>query len=469
MSEAENTQSMSGQTAAAEERYRLLTETPIPQLILRLSVPTIISMLVTAIYNAADTFFVGRISTEATAAVGLAFSVMAIIQAMGFFCGQGSGNYLSRMLGAGERKRAEEMAATGLALALILGVVLAAVTILFIRPLAMFLGATGSTVEETVSYLRIITLGAPFMIGQFVINNQLRFQGSAMYAMVGLLSGALLNIALDPLLIFVFHMGVAGAALATVTGQLVSFCVLLSGSMRGVNIHPSVRNIRFTPHYLFQIVNGGIPALFRQGLAAIATVLLNRAAGVYGDAVIAGMSVTTRVMMFVASALIGFGQGYQPVCAFNYGAGKRNRVREGYFFCVKYGTAFLLCMSALCLCFAPQIIGFFRDDPEVIAVGTVALRWQAAALPLQAAVVITNMMLQSIGRGVKASITASARSGIFFIPLILLLPRLLGLRGVEMTQAMADLLSVAICIPLAAAELRKMREDEKRLDFPLQP
>lgn len=442
---------------AVEARYRDLTETPVPKLILRLSVPTIISMLVTAIYNAADTFFVGRISTEATAAVGLAFSVMAIIQAMGFFCGQGSGNYLSRMLGAGKRKEAEEMAATGLALALILGILLAAAAIAYLRPLALFLGATGSTVEETAGYLRIIVLGAPFMIGQFVINNQLRFQGSALYAMIGLLCGAALNIGLDPLLIFVLDMGVEGAALATICGQVVSFFVLLAGSMRGVNIRLNIRNVRLNGHYLVQIVNGGIPALFRQGLASVAAVLLNRAAGAYGDAVIAGMSVTTRVMMFVSSALIGFGQGYQPVCAFNYGAGKRNRVREGYFFCVRYGTLFLLAMSLFCLYFAPRIIGFFRDAPDVIAVGTAALRWQAAVLPLQACVVVTNMMLQSIGKGVKASITASAKSGIFFIPLILLLPRLFGLTGVEMTQAAADVLSVFLSVPLAVSELKKMK------------
>ena len=442
----------------AAERYRDMTETPVPRLITRLSIPTIISMLVTAIYNAADTFFVGRISTEATAAVGLAFSAMAVIQALGFFCGQGSGNYLSRMLGAGKQEEAEKMAATGLALSMILGVVVAAVSVLNIRQLAEFLGARGGTVEETVSYLRIIVLGAPFMMGQFVINNQLRYQGSAMYAMVGLLCGAILNIALDPLLIFGFGMGVTGAALATVSGQLISFFVLLAGSMHGVNIHLNIRNVRLNGHFIVQIINGGIPALFRQGLAAVATVLLNRAAGVYGHAAIAGMSVTTRVTMFVSSALIGFGQGYQPVCSFNFGAEKKERVREGYFFCVRYGTIFLTVMAVFCFIFSPQIIAFFRNDPEVIAVGKVALRWQAAALPLLACIVITNMMLQSIGKGVKASITASARSGIFFIPLILILPRIFGLLGVEMTQAVADILSVSVSIPLAAMELRKMKQ-----------
>ena len=438
-------------------RYEYLTQTPVPKLISTLAVPTILSMLVTGIYNTADTFFVGRISTQATAAVGLVFSVMAVIQAMGFFCGQGSGTYLSRMLGAGKKQEANEVAATGFALALILGVIVAILGNVFARPLGYALGAGDTTIHDTLIYMRIILLGAPFMMAQFVINNQLRFQGSAVYAMVGLLCGAAINIGLDPLLMFVFHMGVAGAAIATVSGQFISFVVLLIGSAQGDNIHLKISNVRLNSHYLKEIINGGSPALARQGLAAIATLLLNQTAGqMGGDAAIAGMSVVTRVLMLLASALIGFGQGYQPVCGFNYGAGLYGRVKEGYFFCVKYGTIILTAASALCLAFAPQIISFFRDDPEVIAVGTVALRAQAISLPLMATIVITNMMLQSTGKGVKASIASSARNGIFFIPMILILPRLFGLFGVEISQACADVLSFLLAIPFAASELKKM-------------
>ena len=442
---------------STQNRYEYLTQTPVPKLISRLAVPTILSMLVTGIYNTADTFFVGRISTQATAAVGLVFSVMAVIQAMGFFCGQGSGTYLSRMLGAGKKQEANEVAATGFALALILGVIVAILGNVFARPLGYALGAGETTIRDTLIYMRIILLGAPFMMAQFVVNNQLRFQGSAMYAMVGLLCGAAINIGLDPLLMFVFHMGVAGAAIATVSGQFISFVVLLIGSAQGDNIHLKISNVRLNSHYLKEIVNGGSPALARQGLAAIATLLLNQTAGqMGGDAAIAGMSVVTRVLMLLSSALIGFGQGYQPVCGFNYGAGLYGRVKEGYFFCVKYGTIILTGASALCLAFAPQIISFFRDDPEVIAVGTVALRAQAISLPLMATIVITNMMLQSTGKGLKASIASSARNGIFFIPMILILPRLFGLFGVEISQACADVLSFLLAIPFAASELKKM-------------
>ena len=220
-----------------QSRRQMLTETPIPQLIVKLSIPTIISMLVTAFYNSADTYFVGKISTEATAAVGLVFSVMAIIQALGFFCGHGSGNYLSRMLGAGKKKEANEMASTGFAIAVILGLIVVGLGNIFVKNLAVWIGATSTTMDDTVAYMRIILIGAPFMMAQFVINNQLRFQGSAIYAMVGLMCGAVINVILDPLLILVFDMGVSGAAIATVSGQLISFIVLLIGSYRGENIH----------------------------------------------------------------------------------------------------------------------------------------------------------------------------------------------------------------------------------------
>ena len=452
---------------AAKNRREYMTKTPVPKLILTLAVPTIISMMVTAIYNTADTFFVARVSddptvnTSATAAVGLVFTIMALIQATGFFCGHGSGNYLSRMLGAGNHKEANEMASTGFAMALILGVVFAVIGNIFAGPISGFLGAgaTSMTLEFTGQYMRIILFGAPFMMAQFVINNQLRFQGSAYVAMIGLMCGALMNMVLDPLLILVFHMGVRGAAIATVMGQFTSFCVLLIGTMKGENIKLSFSNVHINVHYIKEIVNGGAPSLFRQGLAAISTLILNYTAGSIGsDAAIAGMSVAGRVMMMMASALIGFGQGYQPVCSFNYGAGLKKRVKEGFNFCVKYSTIFLVVIGVVCYIFAPNIIAFFSKDPAAVTVGVAALKFQAITLPLSGAIVISNMMLQSIGKGVKASITASARNGICFIPLILILPQLFGITGVEIAQPCADVLALLIAVPMAYTELCKFNE-----------
>ena len=370
------------------------------------------------------------------------------------------------------KKEANEMASTGFVLAISLGLLAAILGNLFIDDLVNLLvsdDVSASTIEMTKSYAGIILFGAPFMMGQFVVNNQLRFQGSAVYAMVGLVSGAVMNIILDPILILGMDMGVKGAAIATVAGQITSFFILLIASRKGENIKLSVKNIRINGYYVIEIINGGIPPLFRQGLAAIATTLLNRTAGeLGGDAAISGMSITTRVMMLLISALIGFGQGYQPVCSFNYGAGKKERVREGFFFCVKWGTIFLAIIGAVCFIFAPGIIELFINDSEntdpnmrmqVIKVGQTALRCQSAILPINAFIVMTNMMLQSIGKGFKASVTASARNGIFFIPLILILPQLLGLLGVEITQAAADFLSLAVSVPFAVTELRQMTED----------
>lgn len=442
------------------DRHTYLTETPIPKLIPALAVPTIISMLVTGIYNSADTYFVGRISTQATAAVGLVFSVMAIIQAFGFFCGQGSGNYLSRLLGAGKKQEANEVAITGFLMALVIGLLIAALGNWQAERLADWIGATDTSRADTIAYMRIILMGAPFMTCQFVINNQLRFQGSAMYAMIGLMCGAVVNIILDPVLIFGFDLGIRGAALATVAGQAISFFALLIGSRKGENIRLSLCNAGLNFGYILQISNGGLPSLVRQGLAAVSTLLLNNAARTWGgDPAIAGMSVTSRTLMLLVSALIGFGQGYQPVCSYNYGAGLYSRVKEGYRFCVKYGTILMTAAGAFCLVFAEPVVRFFRDDPAVVAVGSTALRWQAAVLPLLATSILTNMMLQASGKGIKSSITSSARNGIFFIPLILILPHFFGLAGVEMTQAWADVLTFLLAVPMAYSELKHMKTD----------
>jgi putative MATE family efflux protein len=450
---------------STQNRREYFTTTPIPKLIMTLSFPTIISMLVTGIYNTADTFFVSRVSsnpevnTAAMAAVGLAFPVMAIIQAFGFFCGHGSGNYISRMLGAEKHKEADEMASTGLALSIILGLFFAIMGNVLLNDIVGLLGAdSAQSLAFTKDYMRIILLGAPFMMAQFVINNQLRFQGSAYFAMIGLMSGAAMNMVLDPLLIWVFHMEVTGAAIATVMGQITSFFVLLIGTTKGENIKLSIKKIKLNAHYLFEIVNGGIPSLFRQGLAAIATLVLNTQAGIFGhDAAIAGMSLATKILMLMVSALIGFGQGYQPVCSFNYGAGLTARVKEGFYFCLKYAAVFLICMGAACYFFAPNLIGLFSKDAAAVEVAVKSLRFQCMTLFLSAPIIMSNMMLQSIGKGLKASITASARNGICFIPMILLLPRFFGITGVEIAQPCADVLSAIIAVPMAYSELRKFK------------
>ena len=431
-----------------EEKRKYLTEEKIPTLVLNIAVPSIISMLITSFYN--------------MAAVGVIFPLMSIIQALGFTFGHGSGNYISRKLGQGEVEDAKKMAATGFVSALIAGAIFSLVGLIFLDGLVGILGATPTIAPYARQYAMYILIGTPFMASSLVLNNQLRFQGSAFFGMIGMGVGAVLNIALDPLFIFVLDMGVSGAALATILSQIVSFCLLLRGCTRGGNIAISLKN--FSPswaHYK-EIARGGTPSLFRQGLGSVATICLNFAAGIYGDAAIAGMSIVTRVLQFANSAIIGLGQGFQPVCGFNYGAKLYGRVRKAFWFMVSLAFCVLLIGSIVGIAFAPQIIAIFRkEDLEVIKIGALSLRLQCIFLPLSAFVVGSNMMLQTIGKPVKASISAAARTGLFFVPAILILPQFLGLLGVQMSQAVADLCSFVLCVPLAGTTLLEMKRLEK--------
>lgn len=448
-----------------EEKFIQMTQPPVEKLICRLAVPCIISMLVTAFYNMADTFFVGMLkSNAATGAVGVVFSMMAIIQAVGFFFGQGSGNYISRMLGKKNYEEASIMAANGFFLSLAAGVVICIVGQIWLEPLAYLLGSTDTILPYTKEYLRVILIGAPWMMASLVLNNQLRFQGSAVYSMVGITTGALLNIALDPLLIFTFELGVAGAGWATIISQFVSFLILLAGCAKGSNVHIAFRYLKVNGFYLLQILRGGLPSLARQSLASVATICLNHAARPYGDVVIAAMSVVQRISMFGASAMIGFGQGFQPVCGFNYGAGLYSRVRKGYWFCVKGSFAFLLGVSVLVYGFAPQLVTLFRDDPDVVAFATTALRFQCISFPVHSWIVMSNMFQQVTGKTIPATFTAIARQGLFYIPTVWLLVGLWGELGIQMTQMVADLLTVACAIPLQLFILRKLPKTDKIIE-----
>ena len=451
---------------SAEQKVEYMTTEPIPRLVSQMAVPTIISMLVTSFYNMVDTMFVGRINTQSTAAVGIVFSVMAIIQACGFFFGHGSGNYISRKLVEQNFEDAKKMAATGFFSAFIVGLVLGALGLIFLRPLSVFLGSTKTILPYTMSYLRIILIGTPFMMSSLVINNQLRFQGSASFAMVGSVTGAVLNIALDPILIFGCHMGVAGAALATVISQIVSFLVLLRASMKGGNFRISFRNFTPNGHYFYNIFKGGVPSLCRQGLGSVATICMNTTAGIYGgiyaDAAIAAMGIVARIAMFANSTLIGFGQGFQPVCGTNYGAKRYDRVLESFWFCVKVSVVFLAVLAVGSFVGAPQIMRAFRkEDLDVIEIGTWAMRFQCVTLPLSAWIVMSNMMTQTIGYGFRASLVASGRQGLFLIPALFILPSAFGIRGLQLCQPVADALTFVLGVVIVLGILRELKEKQR--------
>lgn len=448
---------------ASKARAQMMLEQPVNRVIPKLAVPTIISMLVSSIYNMADTFFVSQIGTSASGAVGVIFSAMAIIQAIAFTIGMGSGTNLSQALGAGDEERAERFASTAFYTAFAVGVLLAVIALSHIDALVRFLGATDTIAPYARSYATYIFYAAPFMMCSFVMNNLLRFEGLALYGMIGIASGGLLNMVLDPLLIFGLGLGTAGAAIATAISQCVSFTLLLiMTNMRESAI--SIRLSRFTPSpgLYARIFYNGMPSLGRQGIAAVSTILLNKTAGPYGDAAIAAMSIVSRYIMFINSSVIGFGQGFQPVCGFCFGAKRYDRVREAFWFCVKVTTIVLLILAVVSFAFSGSIITVFRrDDLQVIQIGTLALRLQLLTLPLWGMITMTNMFAQSIGYGVRATIISVSRQGIFLIPALLILPRLLGLIGIQLAQPVADLLTFVLAIVLSGGILREFAQLEK--------
>ena len=447
------------------QQYKKMTETPIPKLILGLAAPTILSMLITSIYNLADTFFVGQISTSASGAVGIVSSLMAILQALGFMLGHGSGSIISRSLGSQNTDAATRFASTSFFTALVFGGIITAAGLLTLPDFMMLLGSTETILPHACAYARYILLAAPIMMSSLVMNNILRYEGKASFAMIGLVTGGLLNIALDPLFIFGLGMGTAGAGLATALSQTISFCILLSMFLRGKTVSQfRITAVTHSPAEFGTILMTGMPSFGRQGLNSIGGMLLNIAARGYGDAAVAGMSIVSRIFMFILSVVIGVGQGLQPVAAFNYGAHKFRRVRQAAIFTMGAAFCMLVVLVALCWVDSDALIRLFRDDPEVTAVALPAFHYQCLAILLQPVIVVANMTFQSVGKAGRATFLACCRQGVFFIPLILILPRTLGLVGVETCQPIADIFTFIVSLPFLLAflnQLSRMDDAEK--------
>lgn len=445
------------------QQFQKMTQTPVGKLIATLSIPTIISMLVTSIYNMADTFFVSKLGTSASGAVGIVFSVMAIIQAVGFTFGMGSGSWISRLLGAKEEEKSKEVAATGFYSAIFLGIVIAVLGEWKIDELMRILGASETILPYACDYARFILLAAPVMASSFVLNNILRSEGHAKFAMIGITAGGILNIILDPIFIFTFNMGIMGAAAATALSQLISFLILLSYFvMHKTTTRLGIHRLSRNPGTYFQIMKNGLPSFSRQGLASIASILLNKQATIYGDAAVAAMAIVTKIFMMIFSVMIGFGQGYQPVAGFNYGAGKMERVKKAIKFTLSVGTIGMGSAAAALFIAAPFLMKLFiSDDPAVLEIGTMALRAQAISMPLIPIGTVANMTFQSVGKAWRATIMSAMRQGIFFIPLIFILPAIFGLWGVVTTQAAADILTAFACTPFLYGFYKNLTEETR--------
>ncbi|MCI1779393.1 MAG: MATE family efflux transporter [Bacteroidales bacterium] len=442
---------------AQEKKFRKMTTEPVEKLVRHFAVPTIISMLITALYNIVDTFFVSRINSSATGAIGVIFSLMAIIQATGFFFGHGSGNYISRKLGERDVENASKMAAIGFYSAFITGIVITVAGLLMLRPLAYLLGSTDTILPYAEQYMRFILLGAPFFTASFVLNNQLRLQGNAYFAMIGISVGAIINCILDPILIFTMKMGVSGAGLATLISQVISLVILMAGVKRSDAI--DIKFSQFVPskEKFTAIWQGGLPSLGRQSLNSISTIMLNQSIKSFGDPAIAALTITLRIFMLLFASTLGFGQGFQPVCGFNFGAGLYGRVKKAYGYSVRVGAIILIFFSIICEIWAPSIIGIFTDEARVLYLGKIALRLGSITFGLQSLIVVTNMLLQNINEYKGATLLAFGRQGLFLIPFVFLWKEMFGIIGIFLALPFSDLCAFILSYILVKRTFAKMK------------
>ena len=445
-----------------QQQYQKLVMTPVEKLIPRLAIPTILSMMITMIYNLVDAFFVGKLGTSASAAIGVVLGVQSIFQAFGFMMGHGAGSQISIRLGEGDRDAADRLFSTAFFHALAISVIVGIIGMIGLEPLMRLMGSTDTILPFSKNYGFYILISGPALVGSCVLNNVMRYEGRAVLAMVGLVTGGVLNMIGDPILMFGLGLGIDGAGLSTAISQYISFGILLYMVFSKRTISKlSLRCRSNDPGVTLSIMRVGFPSLIRQMLNSISTITLNHAAMPYGDAAIAAMAIVGRIVMFIGSAMIGLGQGFQPVSAYNFGARKYARLRKAFYFTVKAGTIVLGVLAVFGFMFPAPIVQLFRDDPQVVEIGSRALRFQCIAVVMQPFSVTSNMMFQSIGRSKEASFMALLRSGLYYIPALLILPLFLGLTGIECAQMVADILTTITCIPFVARFMRETPDQDQ--------
>ena len=450
------------------ERRLMMLETPISKLIPKMALPTIVAMMVSSIYYLADTYFVHFLGTSATAAVGVNLSIDQTIMMAGSFLAFGANSYIARLMGANKIKTASKTLCTAFYTAVLMGILVMVPGLMFTDNIVRFLGATDSSAPFAVSYAKYLLIAAPFTAPSFVLNQCLRSEGSPVYSMIGISAGAVLNIALAPLFIFTFNLGVAGAGMAVAISKLVSFCILVYPYLRKKTIlRLSIKNISYRSDIVRETSLMGLPSLLRMGLAVLANIFVNRIAGEYSDSALAATSVVTRIMMLPAFAMLGFGQGFQPVAGFNWGAKRYDRVKQSFRFSCVVGVIFTAAVSVLIGIFSKQIILLFTEgDVEMVRIGSLCLITQCIAMPLSAWVIVVNMLYVALGKPVGSIFLGITRQGVCFIPVLFILPALYGINGLAISQGVADLISFLITIPFAISIMKNITRQEKN-ELPL--
>lgn len=446
-------------------RKTMMLEESLPKVILKMAVPSIIAFLINSIYSLADTYFVSSLGTNAIAAVSVNSSLDQIIMMAGSMLAVGANSYIARLLGAKQDEKASQVLSTAFFTAVGFGAVIMVLGVVFMHPMVRLLGATPTCEQYSVDYATYVLLVAPFMAASFVMNQCLRAEGSAVLSMIGMGFGGILNCFLDPVFIITLDMGVAGASIATAISKLVSFLILVFPYVtRRSYLHLSIRNYRLEGDIIRQIVSVGSSSMFRSGLAVVSAIVLNNIAGEISDAVLAGIGVSTKVMMFPFGIILGFGTGFQPVVGFNWGARRYDRVLAGYRFAALFAVIGGAVMG-LCLGIGADsvILLFSEQDPSVQEIGALCIRLQCVALPAHAWVAVVNMFCAGLGRAKGALLLSTSRQGSCFLPIVYPMAYIWKGNGVAAVQAVADILSVALAVPLIIrllAEIKKVQAEQ---------
>ena len=442
-----------------QDRKLMMLNQPIHRVIPKMAIPTIVAFLINSIYSLADTYFVSSLGTNATAAVSVNASLDQLIMMCGSMLAMGANSYIARLLGKNEDKKASQVLSTAFFSAFAIGAMLLIFGTVFMVPMVRLLGATPTCEAYSIDYATYVLMAAPFMACNFVMNQCLRSEGSATLSMVGMGFGGILNIVLDPIFIFHFDMGVAGASLATAISKVVSFAILIFPYItRRSLLHLSIKNFKPTRDIVTEVVSVGSSSMFRSGLAVVAGILLNTLAGNISDSVLAGIGVCTKIMMFPFGIILGFGNGFQPVAGFNWGAKRYDRVKEAYRFSSRVAFWGSVAMAAFCIVFADQLIILFAGtDEEMRRIGAFAIITQAIALPVHAWVAIVNMLCVGLGNAKGAFALATARQGTCFIPILFPLAWIFGAYGVGSVQALADVLTMALAVPIVRGMNKKIK------------
>ena len=450
-----------------QKRREMMLHQPVQTTILKMAVPTIIAFIINSIYSLADTYFVTKLGTNASAAVSVNASLDQLILMCGSMLAVGANSYIARLLGNGDEKKASRVLSTAFFLAAGMGTLLLIFGSIFMLPMMRLLGATPTCEQYSVDYATYVLLAAPFMTTSFVMNQCLRSEGSATLSMIGMGFGGILNCFLDPLFIFTFNMGVAGASLATAISKVVSFAILIYPYVTKKSLlHLSVRNFHFCKDILYNVLSVGSSSMFRSGLAVVSAILLNDLAGNISDSVLAGVGVCTKVMMFPFGIVLGFGNGFQPVAGFNWGAKRYDRVKQSFRFASFAALVGAGVMAAGLALFAGQLMDLFTEvDAQMRHIGMLCIILQGVTLPVHAWVAVVNMLCAGLGNAKGAFLLATARQGICFLPILYPLVYFFREYGIVSVQAAADVLSLALAIPMAVLMVRKIKKAQEDLEL----